>query len=458
MQLELERALDTLPPIASPFAIGLSGGPDSAALAILAADFARRRGLEAHAFHVHHGLHPQADAWAAIARDLAARLGLPFHEARVRVDPADPAGLEAAARAARYEAIGQLARQFGVETVLLAHHLDDQAETVLLRLLRGAGPDGMGAMAVCTERDGLRYIRPWLGVPRSRILAFMQAYSAQTGFAAVQDPSNLDARHARGVLRAQVLPAIEGHWPGYRTTLERFARLSSEASAVLREVAQADLDAVRETAPPHAGALRLAAFNTLQPARRAMALRRWLAEQGMAAPSEARLQNMVRQLREAADDRQILLRHDQAQMRRYRDWVIVERASGGLPLEKAGSIEFVWHGEESMRFEGMGGTLVFATAESGLDPAWLGDMFLTLRWRRGRERLQVSAQTPSRSLKNLYQEGGIPAWERERLPLLYRGETLVYAAGLGMDARAPNAAPGIALRWLADRPGATVAR
>ena len=450
----LDRALDGLPALAGPFAVALSAGPDSAALAVKAAEWAARRGLAMRMFHVHHGLHPDAEAWTEQAAGLAARLGLPLDVRRVRVDPADPAGVEAAAREARYRALAAMAAEAGVHTVLLAHHLDDQAETVLLRLLRGAGPDGMSAMAGETHRDGIRYLRPWLAVPRSRILAFMHAYSARTGFQAVQDPSNLDARYARGILRAEILPAIERHWPGYRTTLDRYARRSAEAAALLRDVARSDLEAVRDPHPSYGSALRLSSLNRLAPARRAMVLRLWPANHGVAAPPEARLREMARQLQDAAQDRQLLLRHGDRQVRRYRDHVIVDSKS--MPLAQAASIEFRWAGEPSVRLEAMGSTLVFASDESGIAPDWLRNTALTLRLRRGRERLKVSAQSPSRSLKNLYQERGIPSWERERLPLLYRGEVMVFAAGLGADARLPQASPGIRLEWVPDHPGATV--
>jgi len=452
----LDRALDDLPQVDGQAGVALSAGPDSAALAVKAAEWAQRRGLQLWLFHVHHGLHANADAWTERAYELAQRLGLPLAMRKVHVDPDDPAGIEAAAREARYRALAEMAVETGVDAVLLAHHLDDQAETVLLRLLRGAGPDGMGAMARETRKDGIRYLRPWLALPRSRILAFMHAYSARTGFEAVQDPSNLDARYARGILRAQVLPAIERHWPGYRSTLDRYARRSAEAAALLREVAQADLEAIQEPRPPYGNALRLSGLNRLAPARRAMVLRLWLAGHDVAAPPEARLREMVRQLQDAAQDRQLLLRHGDRQVRRYRDHVIVDSRDSAPPAVQAAGVEFRWAGEPSIRLEAMDGTLVFATEKSGIDPAWLRNTGLTMRRRRGRERLQVSAQGPSRSLKNLYQERGIPSWERERLPLLYRGDVLVYAAGLGADARLPQASPGIRLEWRPDHPGATV--
>jgi len=452
----LSRALDDLPPVEGSAGVAFSAGPDSAALAVMAAEWARRRGLRLWLFHVHHGLHPDADAWTDRAADLARRLDLPLLVRRVEVASDDPAGIEAAAREARYGALADMAAEAGVATILLAHHLDDQAETVLLRLLRGAGPDGMGAMGRETWKEGIRYLRPWLAVPRSRILAFMQAYSARSGFEAVQDPSNLDTRYARGILRAQVLPAIERHWPGYRSTLERFARRSAEVAALLKEVAQADLEMIQEPRPPYGNVLRLSALNRLAPARRAMVLRLWLAGHGMAAPPEARLREMIRQLQDAAQDRQLLLRHGDMQVRRYRDHVIVDSRDSRPPAARAASVEFRWDGEPSVRLDAMEGTLLFLIEESGIDPAWLRNTGLTMRRRRGRERLQVSPQTPSRSLKNLYQERGIPSWERERLPLLYRGDVLVYAAGLGPDARTPRASPGVRLEWRPDHPGATV--
>jgi tRNA(Ile)-lysidine synthase len=329
-------------------------------------------------------------------------------------------------------------------------------ETVLLRMLRGSGLDGMGAMSFESWTDGICYLRPWLSVTRGRILAFMQDYTEQSGFEPVQDPSNLDVRYARGALRTDILPAIERSWPGYRATFERFARLATESAVVLREVAAADLAGVQEDQLPFQNCLSLSKLHLLPAARQTMVLRLWFAGHGLAMPSEARLQELQRQLGRPATDRQMLLNHEGVHVRRYRDWAIVDRAGGADDASDADAIEILWRGEAELQLETFGGRLRFGKSERGLDPQWLRGVPLFVRWRRGRERLKLSPQTPSRSLKNLYQERGIPSWERERLPLLYRHDTLVYAAGLGVDARLPQTEPGVVLTWLADRPGATV--
>ena len=467
----LNGAFDALPPGLARLAVAVSGGPDSSALAMLAAPVARERGLALHVFHVHHGLHAQADDWARIASCLADRLGLPFAQTRVSVDTSDGRGIEAAARVARYAALADMARAADVRHILLGHHQDDQVETVLLRLLRGAGLDGVGGMAAVSQLDGIDYLRPWLTVPRSRIQETLRDYGPALApdYVAVSDPSNLDTRYARGALRSDVLPAIERTWPGYRSTLERFARLATESADVLREVAAADLEAVQEHVPPYDHCVRVSALLGLSEARQTLVLRLWLAEHGLTMPSEARLLELQRQLQRAARDRQIVLQHETVHVRRFRDWLVIDRVgerSGDRTGDRTGdhagddgaadAAGIVWTGEADIRVDSHGGTLQFSSAAQGVDPQWLRGGPLSIAWRRGRERLKVGPATPSRSLKNLYQERGIPSWERERLPLVYRGDILVYAAGLGIDARVPQAEPGIRLNWVADRPGATV--
>src|SRR3546814_10293845 len=162
MQQALDRALSALPEPPNRIAVALSAGADSAMLAVHAALHARRRGIEVHCFHVHHGLQEPADRWQDHAHDLAHMLGLACHSRRVRVDLAGGDGIESAARDARYRAFNELAAQAGVQHILLAQHRNDQAETVLLRLLRGAGPTGLAAMAPITQRGGLPFLSPWL--------------------------------------------------------------------------------------------------------------------------------------------------------------------------------------------------------------------------------------------------------------------------------------------------------
>lgn len=460
----LDAVLRALPP-GSALGIAVSGGPDSFALAALAAQWAQGR-HDVHLLHVHHGLYEQADDWAAQVQALATALKAACHVRHVRVPTGQGDGIEAAARDVRYQALAAMAGALGIGHVLLGHHLDDQVETVMLRLLRGAGPDGMGAMAASLQRDGITYLRPWLEIERARIVEQAQALAADLGLDLVDDPSNRDSRYARGILRTQVFPAIAGHWPGYRHTLSRFARLSGHAADVLAEVAEADLRSMQRPHPAYGDTLDLAVWRVLSPARRGLALRAWLEGQGIPMPPEARLAQMCHQLLHAAADRQVLLQHGGVRVRIYRNLVMIDRGSGAGKARHApepavqadASCDIHWQGQSSVALPELGGTLHFEPDPHGVDPQWLQAQPLRVTLRRGRERLRPGAQGTSRSLKNLYQEAGIPAWERTRLPLVWRGASLLFAAGLGLDGRAPRSPDGITLRWESDFPGATVSR
>ena len=255
-------------------AVALSGGADSAMLAVVADRVARASGTDLILLHVHHGLLDEADAWATHVATLARQLARPLHVLHVNVDPGTGRGIEAAARDARYDALMQACKERGAGTLLLAHHQDDQAETVLLRLLRGAGVAGMVAMRAQTVRDGVHLLRPWLTVPRSRILAFAEVFAHATGWHAVQDPTNADPRYTRAAVRTQLAPVLNARWPGWQAIVGRHARQAQDAAAILEEVAQADFAQVathreRGSDEPdkNPDAFSLAAWRTLSAAR-----------------------------------------------------------------------------------------------------------------------------------------------------------------------------------------------
>ncbi|MGN6578487.1 MAG: tRNA lysidine(34) synthetase TilS, partial [Bordetella sp.] len=241
---------------------------------------------------------------------LGALLSVRVLQARVRVPDDTGKGVEAAARQARYEALAGLAKQAGVTLVLLAHHQDDQAETVLLRLLRGAGLHGMAAMAAETERDGVRYLRPWLSVPRAAIRAAAAVFAQVQGWQPVEDPTNTDARYTRAAVRTQLKPALDARWPAWQAVVARHARHMAEAAEVLDEVARADLAALDFS--PADASFSLAAWRDLSPARQLHVLRHWLAGRGLPMPSDARLSELARQLRQLhalGHDRQLRWEH-----------------------------------------------------------------------------------------------------------------------------------------------------
>lgn len=293
-------------------AVALSGGADSAMLAVHAAIAARRLpGIELHCFHIHHGLQAAADGWQAHVHRLAAGLGLPCHSRRVDVEQSSGKGVEGAARQARYAGLQHLAAVCGVTHILLAHHRDDQTETVLMRLLRGAGPTGLAAMAPVSVRDGMTYGRPWLDVDRALIVNAAHEFAARTSWEFVNDPTNVDDIYTRGAVRQRLVPVLNDRWPAWRGILARHARQARELAGVVEEVAAEDFG--RLAPSPDGSDFSLKAWRELSEARQVLVVRHWLARQGLRAPTEARTRELCRQLRglhQLGHDRSMRMPHD----------------------------------------------------------------------------------------------------------------------------------------------------
>lgn len=294
-------------------AIAVSGGPDSAVMAVQLALLAQDLGARPHIFHIHHGLQEPADLWRDRVHDLAHLLNLPCHSHSVRVKLDAGQGTEAAARQARYHAFADMARQQGVEGIFLAHHRDDQAETVLLRLLRGSGPGGLAAMAGHTRRDGLLFVRPWLNIERALIMQHMQLFSMASDWWPVYDPTNHEDRYTRSAVRERLAPELNQRWPGWQAILARHARLAAQTEDILDDVAAADFESLDPDADGNA--FSLLQWRQLTPARQAHVIRHWLVRQGYRTPTEARLNNVLRQLRELhalGHDRHMRVKHANA--------------------------------------------------------------------------------------------------------------------------------------------------
>lgn len=342
----VRRCLSLLQPRPARIAVAVSGGIDSAMLAVATAAVAPQLGIEPHCFHIHHGLQPAADGWQAQVHALAMRLGVSCHSLRVQVGDTGRHGVEAAARQARYQGLAQLARQAGVTHVLLAHHRDDQAETVLLRLLRGSGPEGLAAMAPVLSRDGLCYLRPFLSLDRQALADAASQFQAHAGWGwqPVQDPSNVDDRYARSALRERLTPELDARWPAWRATLARHAQLSAQTREILHDVAAQDLAALQ---PGSDGlSFALAPWRALTPARQALVLRHWLQSHGLVMPTERRLQDILRQLRglhAMGHDRQMRVRHADAWIRCERGRVRLEpcasESAADAPQDGAGDLD-----------------------------------------------------------------------------------------------------------------------
>ncbi|MFL6675775.1 MAG: tRNA lysidine(34) synthetase TilS [Massilia sp.] len=435
-------------------AIACSGGLDSSVLLHLAHAYAREHGIALFAFHVHHGLSPNADAWLMHCERGAGALGAGFDHRRVAV-PKTKSGTEAAARKLRYAALGEMCRVHGVRLMLTAHHLDDQAETVLLQLLRGSGPAGLSGMDGANSAPGLLgnpdlvMARPLLALSRAEL----EAYAREHGIDWIDDESNADPRYARNALRHQVMPVLAQAFPGFQQRFARSAAHAQSAQRLLTELAQEDLAACLDGEAVDIGKLRELSLD-----RTYNLLRHWFATRALSMPSTAWLAEMVTQLLEARDDAQLLVTHPDCHIRRHRARLFITPKLPDLAgmrdpddegiFEKHGE-SFRWNGEAHLEFPAYGGVLHFEPAGQGFDAAWLRAQPLVIDFRKGGERLKLAPNRPTRSLKAHYQACDIPAWERTRLPVVSANGELLFAAGLGMDCRhLGEASDGlVGLRW-----------
>src|SRR3954462_833262 len=360
-------------------AVALSGGIDSV---VLLHQLSRKQSVSA--IHVHHGLSANADKWVRFCRALCKRLRVPLVVKKVKVRRAGK-GLEAAARETRYRAF--LESPF--EVIALAHNQDDQAETVLMNLLRGAGGRGASGMSHRLRRGGKTFWRPLLDGSRSEI----RNYAVDQRIDWVEDESNADEALTRNFLRHRVGPLLERKFPRWKEALARGAKQIARKEAGKEEL-----------------------------------LRKFLLAKGLRAPSEAKLVEMLRQL--GSNGARTRLQHDGVAFRVYRDRIVPDASP---PADFA---PVRWRGEPRLAIPGLGGEIRFrkrhgkgiAFDSSGKNPFWV-------RMRKGGERLQPDAKRPRRTLKNLFQEAALPPWERERLPMLFCGDDLVWVPGLGIDAR-----------------------
>ena len=423
-------------------AVAYSGGRDSTALLHATAAAAKVYDVRVLALHVHHGLSPNADAWLAHCEAQCrrwSRAGRPieFFAHRIEGAPAKGDSVEAWARKARYRALREMALAHGAEIVLLAHHQRDQAETLLLQALRGAGVAGLAGMPRSVLRDGISWQRPWLAKPRGEIAAYMRRHRLKH----IDDDSNADPRYARNRLRLRVWPALLDAFPQADSSLAASATWAEQASAALDELAALDL---AEIAMPQGFAVR--PWLALSVARRSNALRAWVKQHQQIDRAPASL--ITRLMEELPASRAARWPIGAGELRLHRGVLRIEAdAASASPMacrETALSIRRA--GRHAL--PGWGGALIVARArEGGVPMAWLAQ--LELRARAGAEQFQAGIGRPPRSLKKQYQQAGIAAWERDG-PLVYSGGQLVYVPGLGLDTRVIGL-PGQALaslRWV----------
>lgn len=396
----LDRALDGAGDVA--LVVAYSGGPDSTALLHALATRTPRPAL--HALHVDHGLHAESGMWALHCRHFCESLDVPFETIRVTVDLTRGEGVEAAARRARRAAFA--ATLTPGERLVLAHHRDDQVETVLLKLLRGAGPEGLAGMRPLRPLGAGTLWRPLLDLPRIALLDYIAEFALDT----VHDPSNDDPRIARGYLRGTVMPALAEQWPQAAVSIAHSARLCGEAAESLRDAWMDALGLLQDDR----GTLDAAGWLALPPAWRSPLLDHWLHAVGLSAPTTAQRETLERQVREAAAERLPLVGWGDTEVRVWRGRLWAMRRRGDFDHGWTAP----WRGEP-VALPG-GGTLALSGGRLATP--------LTVRYRHGGETLRPQGDRHTRELRDLFQQGGVPPWERPRMPLVDAGDRLVAVA------------------------------
>ncbi|MEI7613255.1 MAG: tRNA lysidine(34) synthetase TilS [Betaproteobacteria bacterium] len=401
---------------ASRLCVALSGGRDSVVLLHALKQRISASNCSLAAIHVHHGLSAHADAWADFCADYCRSLGVPLNVVRVEVPRDSGEGLEGAARRMRHAAFAAV----DADWMVLAHHRDDQAETVLLNLLRGAGVAGVAGMqAERPQPQGPVLVRPWLDRPRTEI----EAYAAEHALRWIDDESNEDLHFRRNFLRCEALPRLEEKFPGARLSLARAAQHFAQGALLLDQLAKIDRAAV--IAP--SGRIGLDGFNSLAPEREANLLRFVWVDAGFRAPDTRWIDEALRQLACTTAVSETSLSTSDGVLRVYRGELHITghfTAVAVVPVPWSGESELAWAG---------GRIRLLPVTGSGFSRTLINEGGMSFRSRQGGERLQPNPKRPRRSLRNLLQESAVPPWERERLPYLWSNDRLVWVGGLGVD-------------------------
>jgi tRNA(Ile)-lysidine synthase len=418
------------------FLIGLSGGLDSVVLLHAMVRLRDHSGVafQLRALHINHQLQDQAQSWEQHCQRQCAMLGVEFISTRVEIS--ESTGIENAAREARY-------REFETELLpdeelLLAHHRDDQMETLLLRLVRGSGSRGLSGIPRSRVLGATRLLRPLLDIDREEL----QSYAESEQLIWVEDHSNKDEGFDRNYCRHTLLPLIEARWPEYRQSWSKSAVLASESEALLQELAAIDLGQIAAESKSIVSREKL--LSLAEPRRRNV-LRHWLASLGANELGWNKLQQLGNEVLQCASGqfiaegfqvfcfRESVHVLDSAELERDLDTIDLG-AMPGLPV--AG--EVILPGNGRLRIRTKQGEGICADKLSKL----------SICYRRGGETCRLAGR-PNKTLKKILQESEVPPWLRSRIPLFYDGEDLSYIPGVGVseELAAKGAQPGCIIEW-----------
>jgi len=413
--------------------IAYSGGLDSTVLLHAMHQLQNEIPFHLSAMHVHHGLSLHADKWADFCEKTCVNLGVPFKKTHVHVEQNAGLGIEASARVARYQALQAATADF----ICLAHHQDDQAETLLLQLARGAGVKGLAGMAKIDKKR--RLLRPLLSIPHADLVAYAGQYKLQW----VDDESNADTTFDRNFIRHVLMPTFSERYASITKTLARSANHMAEANALLDELAALDASNVLDASYKTVNVNQL---KLLSQARQSNLIRFWLTNNQIVVPSTVLLSQILQQLSSEKADAAIKVKvAESVHVMRYQGFAYLVAE----PVSLA-PINLLWQGEEVVILPNL--SRLFFTKEMGKGFAYQrggSDIKLRIKNREGGEHFKPALGRPKRHLKAIMQSSQIPPWQRVQLPLIFMDETLVIIPNIGSDAEmeAQSHELGLSVRW-----------
>ena len=396
------------------FLVAYSGGLDSHVLLHL---MSRIPDIALRAVHIDHGLQDVSPWWSRHCRDVCSDFGIPLDRISLKLEVPSGQSVEAYARSKRYAAFADLLEPD--EILLTGHHQNDQAETLLIQLLRGAGGAGLASMPMISGFDQGQHLRPLLNLPREQL----EVYADHHNLNFVEDTSNADLRFDRNFLRHQILPQLKERWPGSVQTLSRAAMLQGETQRLLDSYVSQDLEFMAGSVE---GTLSAQLILECQPERRRALIRQWIANSGFRCPSSKKLQHIISDVFQAGQDANPLVHWEGAQVRRYRDDVYIMP-----PLAEHDIYQnFTWDAKHGLKIESLGLTLGASYLESWADKISAKNGSLTVSFRQGGEVIKPAGSDKTLTLKDLFQKFSIPPWLRDRIPLLFLDDELIIVWGV----------------------------
>lgn len=407
-------------PVPRRYIIALSGGCDSVALLHAMRQIQSQLPCSSlQAVHIDHGLQAASTSWSQQCRQLCQQLDVPIHVIELHLDIPKGESLEAVARHARYAAFANYLQDG--DMLLLAHHRNDQAETLLLQVLRGSGVTGLACMPAITDMGTAWLARPLLTISREDL----ERYAHAQGLSWIDDPSNQDTRFDRNFLRHDIMPLLRARWPAVNTTMARVAHHQAEANHLLNELAQIDWQTCCASDEHR---LSVRAVQKLSPARIRNLLRYWVADVCHSPmPDTVHLERILTEVLPAGQDATPLVHWAGVNIRRYRDELYLEPQPG----EHAVDWRTHWDMQAPLALP-TGEMLTMRMVRGGGLRLDSPNAPVVVQYRQGGERCRLPGRAHHNELKKLFQHWGVPPWRRDRIPLIFVGQELAQIVGFSL--------------------------